>query len=868
MGGADAQDAVIRPALPLLLFPLGGLAFGLFCAERLVWSGVVARPVTAMLVAAVLLVPGVVCVICLLRHARSFLARTLLSCVFAALCGLVFGMQFWVSSEARAQSVAVAVGEHPQTAYTLTILEDAKQGAISPASVAELTVEGAGRLKVRVFWDEGQKPLPLGTRLSARITFKPLSDTQSFLHQRGVLGSVTLKDVAVEGFPATPLGCIYAFREHNRSVLAAVGGEGSALLRGVLLGDTTELDSSEAGRAFKVTGLSHLVAVSGSHLVVIALLLSWLIRRLGFRRPVELALVTGLLVSYVFLTGLQPSAIRACVMTFIAGTALFVGRRGHIPSALAAAAVGMLLLFPPTVFSVGFWLSVYAVFGLTIFCPLVARWLGCLLPSPDRLLSTGEPPFVLKSRQARRLLRTAHRVLLDPLALTMTAQMATLPITAPLFATIALVSPLANLLVTPFITLLVGVGIVALCLLPLLGPLGPLLLNGLCAVADASIVIAEWCARLPFAGGAVALDLVVANACALLVAALIYRLWPQPSRRRMGIVVAAGALAAVLVSLASLFPVSPQVVMLDVGQGDAILVREGRVTVLIDTGESDAMLLRGLARHGVSRLDAVIVTHLDADHSGALDALVGTVSVGHVYFAAGLPEAQARSDALLAANAVLGGRAPEELARGDVVHLGGALELVMLLPEQRVAKGGNEESVCLGLSYDPDRDGIAQSRMLLTGDAEAPQLAGLLAAARSNAADAHGDRDGEADVLGTGGIRTAKPADATGAADGTNSAACEDGHPGAAARFDILKVGHHGSADAVTVSQLEQIGCRLALISAGRNNRYGHPAPDTLGVLEQAGVVVYRTDLNGDITLRFEGEKIVAHCDTMAGDNP
>jgi competence protein ComEC len=428
-----------------------------------------------------------------------------------------------------------------------------------------------------------------------------------------------------------------------------------------------------------------------------------------------------------------------------------------------------------------------------------------------------------------------------------------------LFATIALVSPLANLLVTPFITLLVGAGIVALCLLPLLGPLGPLLLNGLCAVADASIVIAEWCARQPFAGSAVALDLVAANACALLVAAIVYRLWPQPSRRRMGIAAAAGALVAVLLSLTSLLPVSPQGGMLNVGQGDAILVREGRATVLIDTGESDAMLLRGLARHGVGRLDAVIVTHLDADHSGALDALAGTVPVGHVYFAAGLPEAQATSEALLAANAVLGGRAPEGLARGDVVRLGAGLELVMLWPERRVAKGGNEESVCLGLDYDPDRDGITQSRMLLTGDAEAPQLAGLLAAARSNGEDAPDGKDDGAGAVGLGGAN---------AAGGTSSAADEDGRPVAATRFDILKVGHHGSADAVTVPQLEQMGCRLALISAGRNNRYGHPAPDTLAVLEQAGVTVYRTDLNGDITLRFEGERIVVRCDTMTGESP
>jgi competence protein ComEC len=426
----------------------------------------------------------------------------------------------------------------------------------------------------------------------------------------------------------------------------------------------------------------------------------------------------------------------------------------------------------------------------------------------------------LNGWRGQKAWRAARRTLLEPLALTATAQIATLPITAPLFATVSLVSPLANLLATPFITLLVGVGIVALCLMPLLGPLGPLLIIALCAVADLAIGVAGWCARLPFACLAVSLDLALSNACALLGAAAVYRLWPQPSRKRAFSAVTSLVLIAMLLFLTTLLPAPPQVVMLDVGQGDAILVREGRSNVLIDTGESDATLLRALARQKVSRLDAVIITHLDKDHSGALDALGGTIPVEHVYFAAGLPETQATDEALRNADLLLGEGVPEELARGDTLRLGNSIELVMLWPDHRVSDGGNEESVCLGLDYDPDGDGSAWVRMLLVGDAEAPELTGLLAAL-----------------------------------------------PGDDARFDILKVGHHGSADAVTAAQLEQMGCRLAFISVGSNNRYGHPTAATLAVLEQMGLDIYRTDLNGDITLRFEKEAFSVICDTMAGES-
>jgi competence protein ComEC len=764
----------------------------------------------------------------------------------------MLGLLFWTLAGQRADVVAATLEARPGEAHTLIIEEDPKEGVISASSVATLEVAAAGMLKVRIYWDKNQTPLPLGTRLRAKVALKPLSATQEFLHQKGVFGSVTLEDVQAEGFPATPLGLIYQFREHNRLMLAERQGEGSALLRGVLLGETTELDGSEAGKAFKVTGLSHLVAVSGGHLVVIACLLSWFIGRLGLRRSVELALITALLVAYVILTGLQPSAIRACVMTFIASMSCFVGRRGHIPSALAAAAVCMLLLYPPAAFSIGFWLSVYAVFGLTLFCPLAIRSIESLLPAAsdsasglggrasglmsgllsgvagsfaDNRTQEGRPGGASarnKERAAaargekwwRKTCRALRQALLKPLALTTTAQMATLPLTAPLFAMISLVSPLANLLVAPLVTLLVGGGIAALCLMPLLAPLAPLLLDALITLADLSIAVAKWCAGLPHACLPVTVDLVVANIGALLAAALVYRLWPQPTRRTVLRGAAAFALLAVLLSASTILPVAPQVVALDVGQGDALLIRSGYHAVLVDTGQNDATLLRALARQGVSRLDAVILTHLDEDHCGALDALVGAVSVEHVYVASDLLRTQADDEVMHTARRLLKDGAPDELSYGDRLRLGGRFEFVVLWPERPVFEGTNEESICLALNYDENADGVAEARVLLTGDAEAPQLQSLLA---------HND----------------------------------------ASRFAALKVGHHGSKDAVTLEQLQQMGCQLALISVGKDNRYGHPAPDTLATLEQAGVRVYRTDLNGDIRLRFDGGRITVRCDTM-----
>jgi competence protein ComEC len=290
--------------------------------------------------------------------------------------------------------------------------------------------------------------------------------------------------------------------------------------------------------------------------------------------------------------------------------------------------------------------------------------------------------------------------------------------------------------------------------------------------------------------------------------------------------------------------VAPQVVALDVGQGDAILIREGYRNILVDTGQNDAVLLRALARQGVSRLDAVIVTHLDDDHSGALDALGGTIPVEHVYFAAGLLEAKGEDAVIQTAQQLLSGKAPEELAWGDALRLGDNIALSVLWPDRRVSEGGNEESLCLGLSYSADGDSSPSTRLLLTGDAEAPQLEALLARAPVP------DASAQTPTSGSSAPSTDAPTQTP------------------AQGFAVLKVGHHGSKDAVTVEQLRRMGCVLALISVGRDNRYGHPAPDTLSVLDEAGVRVYRTDLNGDIRLRFDGGRLSVRCDTMEGQAP
>jgi len=812
----DALRAVIRPAFPVLLLPMVALWAGLCVAEQLTWQSYVGVAPVAAVLASTALVPllllaggaGILMLVICARSQHRVIKRAVVVpvCLVGLWLGLCIGLMYWGGIEVKGALLQSSTLHD----IAVKVVDDPKQGAISQTSLGRVTLPQGQEVLVRIFWDGDEEPLPYGTCFAANLSFTPLKPNAQWLHQQGVCGSVKLLTVQQPHFEDSPLGAIEGFRHTNALLIGRIEGPGAALLQGVLLGDTTALDGTDVYQAFKTTGLAHLIAVSGSHLAVIAVLLMGLLTRLPGNRTLEFALLALFLVAYVVLTGLQPSALRACVMTLTAAAATFVGRRAHAPTALAAAALAMLALYPPNAYAVGFWLSVCAVLGLTMYASLARAWVLAALPAATARAGAG--------KQRRRTGRVA-RTVAEPLALTLTAQGATLPLTIPLFSMVSFIGPLANLLVTPLVTILVGGGIVALCLAPVAEAPAFLLLQMLGVIGDGTAWLAQRLAAVPGAAMPFSAEALPLTLVCLVAALLAYGFWPQPQRGIARALGAALVAAALVLGLGIPWTTGPQLVVMDVGQGDALIVRDGRHTVLIDTGESASVLVGALGRNHITHLDAVVITHLDADHCGALAALQGMVGVDRVLFASGLPAAHAQDEVMRTARALLGGQPPGEVVAGDRLQVSAALSLEVVWPLQPVQEGGNPNSVCLLMRYDPQCDGAAtpDTTLLLTGDAEAPELRSILA-------------------------------------------------QGAVDAVQVLKVGHHGSADAVTVDQLAQMGTRIALISVGEDNRYGHPTAQTLGVLEAGSVTVFRTDLNGDISVALAPDALHVSCATMSNE--
>jgi len=460
-----------------------------------------------------------------------------------------------------------------------------------------------------------------------------------------VTGTLDVGDVVARRASRSPVFIVgNAVRSRVRAVFGAPD-PAQALLEGLLIGDTTDLPAANE-EDLRRAGLAHFVAVSGSN---VALFLgAWWILTIPVAVHPRLRAVTGMigLAVFVVATRWEPSVVRASVMALVPLLGGVVGVPVDAWMALGVATAVSLLFSADLASSVGFLLSVCATAGVLVGVRLVRR---------------REP-----------------RWLWTPLGATLGAQTAVAPLLLTVFGSIPLIAPITNMIAAPVVSLTTVVGLVAVVL-----PHPALTAIARCGAA-AVLVIAERGAGGPQLGwfafvGVAALAVVTVT----------------PRTRPLGM-----ALACVLALMTPIgdapWPPIPTVVVMDVGQGDAILLQDpsGRA-MLVDGGRDPRTLDRAIRRNGVSRLDVVALTHGDLDHVGGLVDLLATVDVGEVWIARFASRSDAVEDVL--ADAARGGVPVREVGRGTAFALGSIV--VEVLGPARRYRGDNDGSIVMLASW-------------------------------------------------------------------------------------------------------------------------------------------------------------------------
>lgn len=550
-----------------------------------------------------------------------------------------------------------------------------------------------------------------------------------------------------------------AIRDRFTEALTRFGGDGAELVPGLVLGDTSA-QSEGLTNAMRVASLAHLTAVSGANCAVIVATVFGLCALVGLGIWWRCGVALCALASFVVVVGPEPSVIRAAVMATIALLALALGRPSEGLTVLAAAVIIALSLSPGLARSMGFALSVAATTGLLVLArpisELLTRWL------PNRLAVVVAVPL-------------AAHIAVQPLLL----------VFAPAIATYGVI---ANVVTSPLapVATIAGLGGLLLMNIP---PLSiPLLwvswLAGSVIASVARIAAAAPVATIPWPIGVYGITL--AALCSICVT------WAIVARRVVPAVVAVAILIGSLSSTVGGSTVTwlsapPRwvIAQCDVGQGDAVLVRDSDRVALIDVGRDERRVRDCLDRLGIGKIDLLVLTHFDIDHAGAYAAVVGRV--GTVIHG----PTDGPADELALRRLRDGGANLVEGTRGVVGTLGERHWRVVWPTEGYVGEPGNPASVVVEFP----RCGQGCPSLLDLGDLPGPEQQRMLA---------------------LGGLRA----------------------------IDIVKVSHHGSRDQFP-NLYRRLSPSLSLIGVGVDNDYGHPTSEALSMLAATGSTVLRSDTAG-----------------------
>ena len=631
-------------------------------------------------------------------------------------------------------------------------------------------------------------------------------DVGRYLRSRGIYATMIVSDtadVALLGHHRTRTErLVVPAQEYVRTHLARLipTDEARAVLEALVLGDRSGLEDETRDR-FARTGLMHLLAVSGLHVLLVGMVLYGLLRpvlmrlRLGWKamEVIRAAATMTLLLLYMMLAGAGASVVRAVVMAglFIGGTVL--QRSAHPLNTLGVAAVILLLARPGHLFEAGFQLSFAAVAAIVTLHPLIYE----RLPEP------------WLSKPLRRSLVTTATV-------SMAATLGTMPVLLYHFGQASFAGLLLNLVAIPLTALTLASGLMALCLggwfsfgAEVFGTAADVLARGLLITAKWGTATLGWATIQAYARDLWTLP---AMAAALLMLAQ----WPRPRLRwRLGATALGLATMGVWSGvLTGAHAPHLEVVFFDVGHGDAALVTlpNGR-RLLVDAGGRDAFSDRGsrtvlphLERFGIRHLDAVVVTHPHSDHLGGLPALLRAVPVRRV-----LHNGQAYASTLYTETTHLLdslGVAHQAVGAGDTVALDPSVLIQVLAPEMPGAtdEEANDASVVLRLVYD-------QTAFLFTGDVEAEAEQRLLA------------------------------------------------RYGPLLRSDVIKVAHHGSRTSSTPAFVDHVApdtarATTAVVSVGTSSLFGLPNEEVLARWQARGATVWTTARQGALWLRSDGKGV------------
>lgn len=668
--------------------------------------------------------------------------------------------------------------------------------------------KGPEKLLVRMkeLTDREREGLCIGMNVAVTGTLKPLEragnpgefDYRLYSLSRGITGQIWGQKLQILDQRTAPYEkLLFSFRKKWSALLGTICPPKEAgLFRSVLLGEKKSLDS-QLRELYQQSGIAHLLAISGLHLSILGMGLYRGLRKAGAPIGIGAALSCMAVLGYGEMIGAVGSGKRAIIMMVIAFFAELCRRTYDPLTALGLAAVWITWDFPYQLLQSGFQLSFGAVLGI------------CMM-NPSSLSQKAANQKAAKKKASNQKASSQKTLIQNGLALSLTVQAAILPIAAYHFFRIPIYGVLLNIIVVPLMAYALYSGIGGICLGSVCAAAGAAALWPGSRIFELYEILSRWVSSLP--GSSFLVGRPDGETIFLYYGCLLTGRYLAGQNKRG---VWAVLTAAVLTGPFLLKPQPPDgltVTVLDVGQGDGIVLQTASDVVLIDGGSSDNpslgsyILTPFLESRAVEEIDYAIVSHGDQDHISGLKTLLEeqTIDVRHLLLPAHGKGQEVYNELDKLAKAQNG--SVFYVGQGD--RLTGqetGLTLTCLYPQppdkgQKIIEEKNDHSLVMLAEYQA-------FSMILTGDL---------------------GEEGELAMMSQRKLQ----------------------------EVTVLKVGHHGSRESTCQAFLETIRPSLAVISCGKQNSYGHPHNETIERIKKLRTDIWITSEQGAIELQTDGERM------------
>lgn len=746
----------------------------------------------------------------------AILKKTAISNIFLLLSILAFGgFRFSISSHPQQNDISKLAGREA-TVMGRIIGDVERKGDRQKFDIEAFSANASNKTfpvsgKMRIYYyrgkplDSGGKILAFGKITEPRPNRNPFGiDFKRVLARDGIRATLSIYERdCISVIDSTGGGSFIArvvggIRKSARSSIDFnMHGAPSALLKGLLLGDRRELPKKVLS-AFCDTGTIHVLAVSGLHVGIIAGIV-WLILGviLRLRKELAVAITILVLILYSLVVGGNPPVVRASVMFSIVLLGKLFKKPTNLANSIGTAGCLLLIVNPSWVFEVGFQLSFSATLGIAILMPVFENWV---------------PPKALRAK-------FFGNWIVKPFIVSLSATFGTLPFIAHHFHRVQIISPLANLVVVPPLSLILGWALAgtifgAIPLFPFLF-LSKIFFYASWVFLKFMLFAVDSFSRLSFAY----LPFPHFDFWWILLYFAVIAISIKILKNRWSLPIFI-SIIAILITIGYFlanhaFRDEKRITFFDVGQGDCALIEfgDGR-EMLIDggpPGNASFCVAPYLRAMGLRSIDAVVLSHPDADHLGGIAELMDDFRFDMLLIPFNTATTEGYRSFL--------GRA--ESLKIDIILANPSLkldkfpEIEFLSPDTfLVSSDGslkvklNEASIVKMLSF-------GDAKILFTGDIGIPTEAHLV----ENRPDLE---------------------------------------------CDVIKVPHHGSKNSSSLKLIESSTPMLAVISAGQGNRFGHPTQKALDNYRKFGSDIARTDIQGAIIITFRSDSII--CKPFTGE--